>query len=294
MPSPSAHRYSDPPWADPPGFAIGLRRIAPEAWLEGGEARPWARKDRLFRAVPDKVWGEMQGSRPGQAEAAGLVTAALGLRARPDLRPPLLAAARRVPDDLVLMERRTGDWAVSALSLSAGSFFTADEALGRDLATLHGPVPGFADRFLIRVRRIFENLPSEDILERRNWSVVAWRGLYAPEASAARRRALRQRPRRPGAGLYIRCERQTLRRLPQTGGLLFTIRIHLTPLRALAVDPEAAAVFARAWAAAPEDFRRYKGLAAVAPGVEAFLAECRLPRAETVTDPSDKALHDSR
>jgi hypothetical protein len=236
----------------------------------------------------------MQGSRPGQAEAAGLVTGALGLRARPDLRPPLLAAARRVPDDLVLMERRTGDWAVSALSLSAGSFFTADEALGRDLATLHGPVPGFADRFLIRVRRIFENLPSEDILERRNWSVVAWRGLYAPEASAARRRALRQRPRRPGAGLYIRCERQTLRRLPQTGGLLFTIRIHLTPLRALAVDPEAAAVFARAWAAAPEDFRRYKGLAAVAPGVEAFLAECGRHRPETVTDPSHKALHDPR
>ncbi|MEI7573378.1 MAG: heme-dependent oxidative N-demethylase subunit alpha family protein, partial [Phenylobacterium sp.] len=285
---------ADPPWADPPGFAIGLRRIAPEAWLEGGEARPWVRKDRLFRAVPDKVWGETQGSRPGQAEAAGLVASALGLRARPDLRPPLLAAARRVPDDLVLMERRAGDWAVSALSLSAGSFFTADEALGKTLEDLHGPVPGFADRFLLRVRRIFENLPSEDIVERRNWSVVAWRGLYAPEASAARRRALRQRPRRPGAGLYIRCERQTLRRLPQTGGLLFTIRIHLTPLRALAADSEAVAVFARAWAAAPEDFRRYKGLAAVAPGVEAFLAECRLPRAESVTDPSHKALHDSR
>ena len=192
------------------------------------------------------------------------------------------------------MERRAGDWAVSALSLSAGSFFTADEALGKTLEDLHGPVPGFADRFLLRVRRIFENLPSEDIVERRNWSVVAWRGLYAPEASAARRRALRQRPRRPGAGLYIRCERQTLRRLPQTGGLLFTIRIHLTPLRALAADSEAVAVFAQAWAAAPEDFRRYKGLAAVAPGVEAFLAECRLPRAESVTDPSHKALHDSR
>ena len=304
MPPPSASRLSgppltdlplaDPPRADPPGFAIGLRRIAPEAWLEGGEARPWARKDRLFRAVPDKVWGETQGSRPGQAEAAGLVTGALGLRARPDLRPPLLAAARRVPDDLVLMERRADDWAVSALSLSAGSFFTADEALGRGLEALHGPVPGFAERFLFRVRRIFDHLPVNDIVERRNWSVVAWRGLYAPEASAARRRALRQRPRQPGAGLYIRCERQTLRRLPQTGGLLFTIRIHLTPLRALAADPEAAAVFAQAWAAAPEDFRRYKGLAAVAPGVEAFLAEFRLHRPETVTDPSHKALHDPR
>lgn len=287
-----ASPWADPPWARPPGFAIGLRRIGRADWLEGGEARPWARKDRLFRAVPDKVWGETEGSRPGQAEAADLVARALGLRPRANLHPPLLAAARRVPDDLVLMERRAGDWAVSALSLSAGSFFTADEALGRDLATLHGPVPGFADRFLVRVRRIFDNLPADDIVERRNWSVVAWRGLYAPEAAAARRRALRQRPRRPGAGLYIRCERQTLRRLPLTGGLLFTIRIHLTPLRALAADPQAVAVFARAWAEAPADFRGYKGLAAVTPGVEAFLAACGVTRPESITDLSPEALHD--
>lgn len=279
MPIPSASRLSDPPWGAPPGFAIGLRRIAACDWLEGGEARPWARKDRLFRAVPDKVWGETEGSRPGQAEVAGLVARALdlplGLPLDRSGRPPLLDAARRVPDDLVLMERRGDDWAVAALSLSAGSFFTADEALGRDLATLHGPVPGFADRFLVRVRRIFERLPADEILERRNWSVTAWRGLYAPEAAAARRRALARRPRRPGAGLFLRCERQTLRRLPRTGGILFTIRIHVTPLLALAADPEAVQVFARAWAAAPEDFRRYKGLAAVTPGVEAFLADRR-------------------
>lgn len=272
MPQTPASRLSDPPWGAAPGFAIGLRRIARDAWLEGGEARPWARKDRLFRTVPNKVWGETEGSRPGQGEVCSLVGQALGLRLGRSGRPPLLDAARRVPDDLVLMERRDGDWAVSALSLSAGSFFTADEALGQSLAALHRPVPGFADRFLVRVRRIFDKLPEQEILERRNWSVLAWRGLYAPEAEAARSRALAQRPRRPGAGLYLRCERQTLRRLPRTGGVLFTIRIHVTPLLALDADPDAVQVFARAWAEAPEDFRRYKGLAAVAPGVEAFLA----------------------
>ncbi|MCA6254533.1 MAG: DUF3445 domain-containing protein [Phenylobacterium sp.] len=292
MPQTPDPHLSDPPWAAPPGFAIGLRRLAPEAWLEGGEARPWARKDRLLRAVPEKVWGETEGSRPGQAEVAGLVARALGLRMGRVDRPPLLVAARRVPDDLVLMERRGSDWTVSALSLSAGSFFTADEALGRSLAALHRPVPGLADQLLVRVRRIFDNLPDEQILERRNWSVTAWRGLYAPEAAAARRRARALQPRRPGSGLYLRCERQTLRRLPLTGGILFTIRIHLTPLRALAGDPGAVAVFARAWTSAPEDFRRYKGLDAVTPGVEAFLAAMGAGRPETVTDPSEKASHD--
>jgi hypothetical protein len=282
---PLASRFADPPWGGPPGFGIGLRRIPAGDWLEGGEARPWVRKDRLQRTVPLKVWGETPGSRPGQAEVAEMIRQSLGLRPGGLGRPHLLEAARRVPDDLVLMEKpEGGDWTVSALSLCAGSFFTADEALGRDLAALHGPVPGFQDRFLVRVRRIFDRLPAHEIVERRNWSVVAGGELYAPEAAAARRRALALRPRRPGAGLFLRCERQTLRRLPRTGGVLFTIRIHLTPLRDLAADPGAVRVFARAWAEAPEDFRSYKGLAAVTPGVEAFLADCAAPRPQTVTE----------
>lgn len=265
---------TDPPWGGPPGFSIGLRRIDPGQWLEGGEARPWVRKDRLLRAVPHRVWGETEGSGPGQAEVARLVGSVLGPRPGGG-RPPLLEAARRVPDDLVLMQPARGDWAVAALSLCAGSFFTADEALGRTLGELHGPVPGFADRLLARVRRVFDNLPDDPVLERRNWTVTALPDLHAPDSTHARARAARQRPGATGRGLYVRCERQTLRRLPETGGVLFTIRIHLAPLRRLAHNPGALAAFAEAWAAAPADFRRYKGLAAVAPGVEAFLAARR-------------------
>ena len=263
---------SDPPWAGPPGFGIGLRRIDPAGWLEGGEARPWARKDALLKRVPRRVWGEVEGSRPGQAEAAALVAGALGIRLPGEDLPPLLRAARRVPDDLVLMESREGDWAVTALSLCAGSFFTADQALGRSLEALHHPVPGFANDLLLRVRRIFDNLPAGAVVERRNWTVTAQRDLHAPEAAAARALAARRLPDGSGRGFFVRCERQTLRRLPETGGVLFTIRIHQRPLQALAAEPPALAAFGQAWAAAPADFRRYKGLAAVAPGVEAFLS----------------------
>lgn len=278
---------SDPPWAGPPGFGIGLRRIDPACWLEGGEARPWRRKDALLKRIPQRVWGEVEGSRPGQAEAAGLVAGALGVRlGGPDL-PPLLRAARRVPDDLVLMENRGGDWTVTALSLCAGSFFTADEALGRSLEALHGPVPGFVTGMLVRVRRIFDNLPAGAVVERRNWTVTALPDLHAPESAAARAIAARRRPDGSGRGFFVRCERQTLRRLPDTAGVLFTIRIHLSPLGALAGHPRALAEFDRAWGEAPADYRRYKGLAAVAPGVEAFLAA---HRPETAARPSQGVL----
>jgi hypothetical protein len=59
---------------------------------------------------------------------------------------------------------------------------------------------------------------------------------------------------------------------------------HKIALRDLPADPGSDLVFARAWAEAPEDFRSYKGLAAVTPGVEAFLADCAAPRPQTVME----------
>src|SRR5580704_8996134 len=147
------------PWADaPPDFAIGLKPIAVEAWLEGGEADPAARKDPLLAAHRDQVWAETEGSRPGQTEVLALVRAAGVSAPTSDEFPPLYAAARSVPDDLCLMEKRDGAWTLTAISLSAGTFFTAGEVIGKPLAALHAPVPGFGDRFLTRVTRIFDAL----------------------------------------------------------------------------------------------------------------------------------------
>ena len=40
------------------------------------------------------------------------------------------------------------------------------------------------------------------------------------------------------ASLFVRVERQTLRRLPQSGDILFTIRVHHDPLSALTKHPD--------------------------------------------------------
>lgn len=262
------------PWAEARDFSIGLRPITPEAWLEGGEADPSARKDALLAAHGDLVWGETDGSRPGQAEAAGLVAEALGRDWRPVTDrddPPLLAAARQVADDLILMEKRDGAWCLTALSLCAPTFFTAPEVLGKSLAELHGPVNGFAERFLARVERIFEGLRPDLILERRNWTVVNSGDSFTPFSAPVRARVGEITPQTAGQALYTRVERQTLRRLPDTGGALFTIRIWLEPLERVAETPESLEAFARAWREAPDAFRAYKGFSLYAPLVEAFL-----------------------
>jgi len=259
------------PWEEGHDFGIGLSPITEADWLEGGEADPALRKDALLAAHPDIVWGETPGSTPGQREAAELVARALGVEIPADGRPPLYAASRRVADDLVLMEKTGGAWRVTAVSLSAPTFFTVKDALGRDLAELHGPVDGFANRFLGRVTRIFDGLRPDLILERRNWTIVNSDQTFTPHSAEVRARVTEIDPAEAGTALFLRVERQTLRRLPRTGGALFTIRVWLTPLAAVAESPERLQRFARAWRGATEDFRKYKGFALYESLVEAFL-----------------------
>lgn len=246
------------PWEEAAEFTIGLKPIPVEAWLEGGEADPAARKDPLFAGDRGLVWAEAEGSRPAQAEALALVEAALGAAPATPGLPPLFDAARRVPDDLCLMEKRDGQWRLTALSLSAGSFFTAQAVIGKSLAELHVPVTGFAERLLVRVQRIFEGLRPELVLERRNWTVLNSADLHTPSSAPIRARIGEIDPADAGTALSLRVERQTLRRLPRTGAALFTIRVWLAPLGSLREDPARLAAFAHAWRTAHPDLRAYK------------------------------------
>jgi hypothetical protein len=58
--------------------------------------------------------------------------------------------------------------------------------------------------------------------------------------------------------LHVRVERQTIRRLPETGAVLFTIRIRLYKLADLLSERALAAAFQQAWREAPPDVRAYK------------------------------------
>ena len=259
------------PWEEHWDFNIGLKPIAEAHWLEGGEADPRARKDALLAQHRSVVWGECAGSLPGQIEVAQLIERTLGPDPIVAEHPPLYQAARRVADDLVLMEKIDGVWRVSALSLSSPTFFSAHEVIGKSLGELHGPVHGFADRFLNRVTRIFDGLRDALILERRNWTLVNSDETFTPLSAPVRARIGEITPETAGRQLYTRVERQTLRRLPRTGGALFTIRIWLTPLEQVTATRAGRDAFVQAWTRSPEDFRTYKGFAQYESLVAAYL-----------------------
>lgn len=55
----------------------------------------------------------------------------------------------------------------------------------------------------------------------------------------------------------LRVERQTLRRLPRTGAIVFTIRVYLTPLEELVKEPDVPGRLASAIRSWPEDVARW-------------------------------------
>jgi hypothetical protein len=230
----------------------------------------------VFEAAGDLCWGETAGSRTAQAEVETLIRGHLGLPTEDSDIPPLRAASALVEDDLCLMERRAGAWTLTAASLCAPSFFSAPEVVGKPLSALHAPVPGFSIKLLSRVERIFDALAVETLLERRNWSVVASGELFLPDGGPVRDGERRIAPEAAGRELFIRMERQTLRKLPATGAVLFTIRIWRHPLDALRADPHRLKAFEAAWngvmSHAGEDFRSYKRLADLDPLVRSFIA----------------------
>ncbi|TIT49341.1 MAG: DUF3445 domain-containing protein, partial [Mesorhizobium sp.] len=122
-------------------------------------------------------------------------------------------------------------------------------------------------------------------VERYNWSIQSGDVLHHPLSDLERIDRTTNRPSIfPGddidAQAFIRVERQTLRKLPVSRDILFTIRIHLDPLIVLARHPDRAmlaASFADQLLALDEAQLDYKGMTADRDRLIARLKALALP-----------------
>ena len=269
-------------------FTVGLKPLDLDRWLEIDEHRAayLAEKRRLYAGIPGKVFVAETATGDAQQEVLDLIveylgrhaseltsTASEGLTRAPDgATPPLKTASLLVQEDLVLMRRGEAGWRLVVASLCFPSSWSLEEKFGRPLEDIHTPVPGFGrgTRTADIITRIFDKLQVAQPVERMNWSLQAGAALYMPLSNAGRIERAVERPSRfpeadPVANAFIRVERQTLRRLPRSGDILFTIRIYLDPMRVLAHHPERttlAASLAAQLAALDDAQVDYKGLSA--------------------------------
>lgn len=242
----------------PPKFEVGLKPIAIENWLFPDDQNHWLEgKGKLLSLKPDDVYASLGDTEEIQAELAQLVCAATNQEIA-NGEPLLIGASRLVSDDLIIMDKRDGVWTLVAATLCAPTFFNAQYAIGKSLSLLHDPIPSGDFDLSGRIARVFDNFAPDMVLERFNWTVQWGDERYTPDGGKLREAAQNAQLNEATNMLYERVERQTIRKLPKTGAVVFTIRIRLSKLSDLLQSKDEYIAFENAWKNAPQNVREYK------------------------------------
>lgn len=232
--------WSDPPWrGGRPPFRLGLQPVAESVWLPDPICNDeYRRKSMLLAEARQAVLADLPEQIETVRAGAEWVRDALLARGYPERdhaeRHPLARAALLVPDDLCILAPGLEGYVLIGACLCSPSYWRLADKIGKPLVGIHAPVEGLEQAIGPAIARFMDNLPPGRVFERRNWNIHRDAERFHPVPDVW--------DPRPGpadcAALYVRSERQTLRRL-DGGGILFTIGVGVYPLAAIRAYPAA-------------------------------------------------------
>lgn len=238
----------DAPWCDPAAWRLpGIQPVDPEDWLIRDEAfaGQMALRDRLIADRETDVHALLPEAVPAAEECFDTALATLagdpgyeiggrsarrpdGVTVPLDRTRPLLTLGRLVQADVCLMEPRGTVHALTGAILCFPAFWTLSEKIGKPLVPIHAPVPQYDGDLARRVQRLFDAIRPERALWRANAHLYRDPELFTPKREAdPPRRCTREEAR------FVRSERQVLRRLKETGAVVFTIHTRMVSIENL-------------------------------------------------------------
>ena len=223
-------------------------------------------KKKLLTTRRSEVVGLQPGGEDVAQEAAQLVSQWAGVELSSTGINALVDASLLVADDLAVMQPVKSQDGREQLLLNAAvvccpSRWMLSEKMGHNMLAIHEPVAKYADHVGAAVDTYFQRLTVEKPVWRSNWIIQDHPALFQPQIPSG---PLVKTPDE----LWIRMERQTLRRLPKTGGILFTIRGYQQPLpeylsRSKKIAQETRTLVERL----PEDVAQYKSVLKYRPAI---------------------------
>lgn len=246
-------------------WRLGTRPLDLDDWIEfGTDGDGWvAEKSDVMRDHADTAFAVIDDIEADCREIADALVEHLR-RVVPDRVSveldaslhPLDAAARLVPDDLVVMVERDGELVFGGGSVCFPNRWDLRSKLGRSMAAVHAPVAQLNEQLEQAVDSFFDRLEPDRSFWRLGWGILDTADGYAPlDGTAA------PRPEHPTIDdLYVRVERETLRRFPVHRAVLFTIRTYVTPLTIVLAEPGDRTAITRIIDAMPADVRDYKDI----------------------------------
>ena len=223
-------------------------------------------KEKLLATRRSEVVGLQPGGDEVAEEAAQLVSAWAGVELASRGIDALVEASLLVADDLAVLQPIKSHDGSEQLLLNAAvvccpSRWMLSEKMGHNMLAIHEPVAKYADHVGAAVDTYFQRLTVEKPVWRSNWIVQDHPALFQPQIPMG---PLVKTPDE----LWIRMERQTLRRLPKTGGILFTIRGYQQPLpEYLSRSKQIAQNIRTMLERLPDDVAQYKSVLKYRPAI---------------------------
>ncbi|MDX2380781.1 MAG: DUF3445 domain-containing protein [Acidimicrobiia bacterium] len=244
-------------------WRLGLRPLDLANWFDDGPDAPgWiAEKEIILADHHETVFAVLddvddEANEVAKAVVSHLRFAGASCELRSDVHP-LEAASRLVAEDLVLMIEREGRLVFGGGSVCFPNRWDLRSKLGLTLREVHAPVPRLNEQLGEPVERILARLTPERSYWRLGWGIIDVAEGYTPTDGTGP-----SRPALPSTDtLHVRVERETLRRFPCTGCVLFTIRTYVARLDDVAADGVHRDRLAAAVDLMPGDVREYKDLA---------------------------------
>lgn len=241
------------PWANPATRRLpGIQPVEGRDWLRVDEAYAgqMALRDRLIAAQPTVVHATLPQAtaaadelyetvldwlrqEPGFTISATEVRRPDGVTVPLDPAQPLLTLGRLVQQDLCLMQSNGTEYDLTAAILCFPASWTLAQKIGRPMTGIHQPVEIYDETLAARVHRLLSAIRPEQPLWRMNFFTYDDFMLHHPRVEGDWRK-------QPTGKSYVRCERQTLLRLPRSQAVLFAIHTIVVDANQLAPEDYAA------------------------------------------------------
>lgn len=176
--------------------------------------------------------------------------------------PPLRVLFENVPEDYAIMLRHEADgfYYLRAAMVCSSVGWHIGQHRDRPLRAIHTEVPD-AGRMAMSMDRWFSKMGTDAPVSRCSWSMEDWEAMFTtPEIEEDwNRSAFARDPEKlTVADLRLRCDAQTLRRLPLSGAVVFNFKAIFTPLEEVRDEPYIPALLLKVLQEGKENLITYK------------------------------------